>query len=135
MQTFSWHRYPNLTIDYDPDLVLPPDEASVDLGMRASMGLDQLQDLSGNPDLPVRLLDVGVGCGVIAASVLYSFRRAGNIQIVGFDKDPAAVELAQKNLARIADQWNIPGASVHTFVGDWNDPGLWERLATDYPGG
>src|SRR5690349_3730826 len=114
MRTFSWDRHPNLTINYDPSLVLPPDEASMALAWSVVRALRQIRETQGNPDLPLRLLDIGTGCGVIAAAAACM----DNLEVVGFDKDPFAVELARKNIQQAIQTRNVQGTTVQTFIGD-----------------
>ncbi len=93
--------------------------------------LRQIRETQGNPDLPLRLLDIGTGCGVIAAAAACM----DNLEVVGFDKDPFAVELARNNIQQAIQTRNVQGTTAQTFVGDWNEPEFWERLSVAFPGG
>lgn len=141
MSTFNWYGHPANQIEYDPTKTLPPDEGSVAMGAIAAKALLRVRDLGGEPDLPVRMLDLGVGSGVISAAAVASMVKSQakprplNLQIVGFDIDPYAAELARKNILRVAKGRGAQGLTVHTFTADWNDPAVWERLSRDYEGG
>jgi ribosomal protein L11 methyltransferase len=108
-----------------PDEPIGPDELPIilDPGMAFGTGLHPttrgclilLQELS---PMPPRVLDVGIGSGILAIAAL----RLGATGVHGVDTDPLAVDAARTNAARnglgdrvTADAGTLPEAPVERF--------------------
>jgi ribosomal protein L11 methyltransferase len=108
-----------------PDEPIGPDELPIilDPGMAFGTGLHPttrgclilLQELS---PMPPRVLDVGIGSGILAIAAL----RLGATSVHGVDTDPLAVDAARANAARnglgdrvTADAGTLPEAPVERF--------------------
>jgi ribosomal protein L11 methyltransferase len=108
-----------------PDEPIGPDEVPIilDPGMAFGTGLHPttrgcLALLQGLAPMPSRVLDVGIGSGILAIAAL----RLGATSVHGVDTDPLAVDAARTNAERnglgdrvTADAGTLPAAPVERF--------------------
>lgn len=127
----------NFSLEFDPALVLPPDDVSVIMGRdavrRVSMGrlakqINGAYPLSFDSIIEPRFLDAGCGSGVIAISVAGELQRSfvPPAEIVCFDISPDAVACSNANFDRIS-AYNI---ELHAVQGDWEDDLFLASLGT-----
>lgn len=138
LQSYTNPHFPvNFSLEFDPALVLPPDDVSVVMGRdavrRVTMGRLAKQ-INGAYPLPFesiiepRFLDAGCGSGVIALSIAGELQRSfvPPAEIVCFDISADAAACSNANFDRIS-AYNIV---LHAVQGDWEDHSFLASLGT-----
>ncbi len=136
--TFSSNYFPeNFLLEYDPTLVLPPDDVSVTMGIdavrRVDMGrlakqMDGAYPMAFESVIEPRFLDAGCGSGVIALSLAGELQRSSvpPAEIVCFDLSPDAVACSNANFDRIS----CYEVGLRAIQGDWYDKEFLASLGT-----
>lgn len=123
------------SLEYDPAL-LPPDEATIDLGhlsanwLRTALLARQLHEKAESDE--VNIVDLGSGTGILGAIIVddtISDKRFENISLdlTAVDNDPVAVEYSQRNISQLATRIGNRVIS-HTSSGDWHTDEMWQSL-------
>lgn len=114
-------------ITYDAARTLPPDEISEQMGKEAALAINRMRFGSDRAGMPINVLELGIGTGVILASTLANVKSRKDISVYGIDIDPYAVDLTRKTLNRLIDSPQ-EGLTIDLQQRDWLASDTWDDL-------
>lgn len=112
---------------YNPSKCLRPDKVSERIGWESGWAVNHLRMVAKDLEKPVRILDLGVGTGIILLGALGSVENKTNLVLSGIDEDQYCVQLTRKNLVRLSKLVNAK-PRLEIVQKDWSDPQTREQL-------
>lgn len=115
-------------IIYDRTRCMPPDVVSERIGESAAQAVDRIRAIYQNPDRAIKVLEVGIGTGLMSVTMLAAVGNPNNLAIAGFDIDDYCVESARFNLGSLIKQHQAQ-STFDIWQASWDENATWEKVA------
>lgn len=112
---------------FDKTRVMPPDSVSERIGVIAGSTIDKIRGIRGEPNGIIKVLEMGVGTGVMLMSMLGTVANINNLEMFGFDLDEYCVKSSAENINRQMEQYES-NSLLNVWQADWNHSYTWRTL-------